>query len=1215
MSDVTQSVFYGGEIAETVASRTDIPKRSQSLKTMRNVFPHKHGAASNRGGTEHMAPASVFSGNVRRIPFVYNNDDTYTIEITDQKFRFMRNGGFVLEGLGLVVSGVDYGTDVITCSAVHGLSIGDYVYFKDNTGAGHYKFVDSVPTTSTATLKNHDGTSFDLIDNSGALTETLDRIYTLTSDYVGADIPLLKYQQKADTMKITHRNYYPQNLTRSGHAAWTISRPDFEPSLDRPTSVVAYPSSRNDNYFYQFNNEFDQRMKIKSISAANPAIINFEVVDHAGASISGAEHNLYENRVVIVSGGTFTGADAATAEDILNPVRCRLQAVNDISSGTDTLIEAELHFVNGGNISTNGLTFTLTDDTMFFGDKSVRYKISAVDKDGRESFPSESTGIQASDAVDYERPVSLAWVAPTTYTVEEFYIYKEENEVYGFIGTAVRSEEGISLYFNDYNLAPELADNPQEEPMRVPFYTNIEEDGISHADPISIHSIQHRRKAGDRVMIESDAGGFTNGAYYVKAVADDDNFTIEDVDGNTIDGTGDTISITGVDLLNPCVISMASHSFVEGEIVEINGIVGTTQLNGRQFTIGAVTATTVELVGEDALLYTAWISGGTIDGYHTDGFEADYPACVTFFRQRVGYGSMFNARQTVEYSATGQENTFSQSSDAFSNPMDEAQANELRHLLSGADLLNFTSGSVILSSSGDSGFSASTVDNVEQMAAGIDDRVEPLKMRNSLIYVQDKYSQVFDLAYTFEQNKYLGQDLTILAPHLIDEARIISWAYQRVPEPIVWCVLDTGDIIGIIYERDNEIFGWHIHDTEGTFLDVCVQPEGSEERVHLVVERTINSETVIYHERLWGRSFTKLQDCKFLDSCISLDDPVDITAITEEASSDAIKITASGHGLSDDDQLEVDDTLGSTELNEMKYRAAEVDGADFYVVSEDASDKMNIVKILGSFGSTDIELWHDGIIEVNDGDAIFIEGTTITDGVASIDSKWYLASYEVGDGGNTVRLSDFAGTRYNRTGWTGLDWYQTTPATGTIKVATVIDKDDVSAYTSSGYIRRALSTVYGLSHLEGETVIALCDGNVVRENDGADLVVANGCLTFEEAHARIHVGIEYVPLMETLELDTQQSELNGIIRSVERVNLKVNKTTGLKAGPSVDMLNKMRDPTEGTLGDNPALYTGEVSVDFEPLESNRGSVVLRMDDPLPFTIQAIGMDVSTGDRK
>jgi hypothetical protein len=85
--------------------------------------------------------------------------------------------------------------------------------------------------------------------------------------------------------------------------------------------------------------------------------------------------------------------------------------------------------------------------------------------------------------------------------------------------------------------------------------------------------------------------------------------------GLTFDG-GDAVDITGVSLANPCVIT-AANSFSENDQVKIVGVVGTTEINNKVYTVTNPTSTTFEIkdvkgsVQINSTGWTTYTSGGT----------------------------------------------------------------------------------------------------------------------------------------------------------------------------------------------------------------------------------------------------------------------------------------------------------------------------------------------------------------------------------------------------------------------------------------------------------------------------------------------------------------------------------------------------------------------------------------------------------------------------
>ena len=77
--------------------------------------------------------------------------------------------------------------------------------------------------------------------------------------------------------------------------------------------------------------------------------------------------------------------------------------------------------------------------------------------------------------------------------------------------------------------------------------------------------------------------------------------------------TGTPLVITGITNASPAVVAFtAGTDPVAGDIVEINGVVGMTEVNGRAFVVGTVVASTsFQLRGVDSTAYTTYVSDGT----------------------------------------------------------------------------------------------------------------------------------------------------------------------------------------------------------------------------------------------------------------------------------------------------------------------------------------------------------------------------------------------------------------------------------------------------------------------------------------------------------------------------------------------------------------------------------------------------------------------------
>lgn len=96
MSRYVQKSFNGGEISPTIHARNNLQRYENSVCTLQNGFVHAEGCVSNRQGTEYVNCAKFDTKKVRPIPFVFNTEQTYIIELGDKYARFYKDGGRII---------------------------------------------------------------------------------------------------------------------------------------------------------------------------------------------------------------------------------------------------------------------------------------------------------------------------------------------------------------------------------------------------------------------------------------------------------------------------------------------------------------------------------------------------------------------------------------------------------------------------------------------------------------------------------------------------------------------------------------------------------------------------------------------------------------------------------------------------------------------------------------------------------------------------------------------------------------------------------------------------------------------------------------------------------------------------------------------------------------------------------------------------------------
>lgn len=96
MTRLTQKSFTGGELSPSLYARNDLAKYSNGLKKLLNGFVRAEGCVSNRAGLEYVCEVKDSSKPTRIIPFAFNTEQTYIIELGDKYARYIKDGGQIV---------------------------------------------------------------------------------------------------------------------------------------------------------------------------------------------------------------------------------------------------------------------------------------------------------------------------------------------------------------------------------------------------------------------------------------------------------------------------------------------------------------------------------------------------------------------------------------------------------------------------------------------------------------------------------------------------------------------------------------------------------------------------------------------------------------------------------------------------------------------------------------------------------------------------------------------------------------------------------------------------------------------------------------------------------------------------------------------------------------------------------------------------------------
>ena len=263
-----------------------------------------------------------------------------------------------------------------------------------------------------------------------------------------------------------------------------------------------------------------------------------------------------------------------------------------------------------------------------------------------------------------------------------------------------------------------------------------------------------------------------------------------------------------------------------------------------------------------------------------------HPSCVTFFEQRLVFAATLSQPQTIFFSKSGDYENMDENrggtiadDDAIIYTIASNQVNAIRFMTATRTLIIGTAGGEFAVSGGGTDI-AITPTNIliKKQSNNGAANVDALAVGNATLFLQRARRKLRELAYNFDVDGYVAPDLTILAEH-ISEGGFKQLSYQQEPNQIIWCARNDGQLVGLTYQREQQVVAWHRHIFGGAFGSgnaVCesvatIPTDDSEYQTYVIIKRTINGSTKRYVEFIHQYDFDETDDTSFnfLDSQLS----------------------------------------------------------------------------------------------------------------------------------------------------------------------------------------------------------------------------------------------------------------------------------------------------------------------------------------------------------
>ena len=200
------------------------------------------------------------------------------------------------------------------------------------------------------------------------------------------------------------------------------------------------------------------------------------------------------------------------------------------------------------------------------------------------------------------------------------------------------------------------------------------------------------------------------------------------------------------------------------------------------------------------------------------------PRCVTFFEERLYWAGTDNLPQTIWASKSGdflnmdQGTGLDDESIEFTLATDDV--NVIRWMKASDVLLIGTVGGEFKLHGSGNPVTPSNVRVVQETKYG-SSTVTPITSGRAVLFNQRATKKLRQMLFDLNVEGFVAPDLTILAEDITGDG-ITHMAYQQEPDSIIWATRSDGTLIGLTYQRDQQVVAWHQHPVGGYFGNTTI---------------------------------------------------------------------------------------------------------------------------------------------------------------------------------------------------------------------------------------------------------------------------------------------------------------------------------------------------------------------------------------------------------
>jgi len=291
---------------------------------------------------------------------------------------------------------------------------------------------------------------------------------------------------------------------------------------------------------------------------------------------------------------------------------------------------------------------------------------------------------------------------------------------------------------------------------------------------------------------------------------------------------------------------------------------------------GYNSATQVTAVVKDNAFYLAsfWSTNWRV-GYFSD--TTGWPACGAFFEDRLfvagpsGFPDLICGSRTGAYTDMQQTTSIDEVLDdsAIVVRLNSRKLSRIRWLSSDDRGLLLGTGSqeyVIKPADDNSALTARNI-RARPLTEYGSANMDAVKVDRQILFVPGAKKSVRELAYVFESDGYKSPSMSLFASHL-GAQRFAETDYAQDPHSIMWVRREDGTVVGLTYNRDENVVGWHRHNFGGIVESLCVIPSATDNQdtLWMIIKRG-SRRFVERLTRFWDFDMA-LSDAQYLDCAL-----------------------------------------------------------------------------------------------------------------------------------------------------------------------------------------------------------------------------------------------------------------------------------------------------------------------------------------------------------